>query len=118
MKREKEDKPAKVTLERLRHHFKSVYRLADDQVETMVLSSARSLNISLASLFEALDNDIDLSEISRVGHSIKGLLLNMGEQQWAELARELETSAASGLDINYRKLVDEINKGVEDILKV
>ena len=40
----------------------------------------------------------------------------MGEQQWAELARDIELSAQSGKKKEYKDMVDRIHWGVEDIL--
>jgi len=108
--------PPKVTVNNLRNHFKTVYRLADDQIDIMLESSAKSLNTSLSALYDAIGEGASLEEVSRLGHSIKGLLLNMGEQGWAELARELELSASGGADVDYKGLIDGIHKGVEDIL--
>lgn len=117
MKSEETMFPSKVSEERLRNHFKTVYRLDDNQVDMMVKSSANSLSNSLTALYEVLDGETELQHISKLGHSIKGLLLNMGEQEWAEIARKLEVSASSGADIDYRSMVDCIQKGVEDLLQ-
>jgi HPt (histidine-containing phosphotransfer) domain-containing protein len=106
----------RVSRERLVHHFKATYRLDDDQIKVMIDSSARSMNAALAALYQALDENRDLSEIARLGHSIKGLLLNMGETQWAELARELEKAAAQGKQLDFRAIVANIHQGFEDVL--
>lgn len=116
MKTDEGATPPKIRTEKLREHFSTTYRLKDDQIDMMLASTSKSLNASLRALYEALDEGGNLNEVSRLGHSVKGLLLNMGEPQWAEFARELENSAAKGESRDYRKLVECIHRGVEKIL--
>ena len=118
MKPEEKREPSKVTWERLRNHFKTVYRLADEQVEMMLKSSSRSLSASFDQMYEALKNESDFEKISRTGHSLKGLLLNMGESAWAEIARDIELSAAARKPKDYRALVDCLHSGVEEVLSL
>ena len=106
-----------VSKDRLVRHFKSTYRLDDDQIEVMIESTAKSMNAALAALYQALDGEhINLGEVARLGHSIKGLLLNMGETRWAELAREMEKSAAQGGQQDFRTIVAKIHHGFRDVL--
>ncbi len=106
----------RVSKDRLVHHFKTAYRLDDDQIEVMIESTAKSMSAALAALYQALDENRGLDEVARLGHSIKGLLLNIGETHWAELARELEKSAAQGKQRNFRDVVAKIQHGFRDVL--
>ena len=108
--------PAKVNLGALKTHFKSNYNLADDQIDLMLESTSKSLNSSLSELYETLEMNTNFEKLTKLGHRIKGLLLNMGEQEWAAVARELELSASAGKDIDYRGMVERIHKGVESVL--
>lgn len=108
--------PPKVTTDGLRNHFKTTYKLAEEQVDIMLVSSVKSLTTSFSALYEALEKDDEFEEVFRLAHNLKGLLLNMGESQWAELARNLEMAATAKEKLDYHSLVREIQSGVADIL--
>lgn len=107
--------PAKVNLETLRAHFKLTYNLTDDQIDVMLEASAKSLTTSFSTLYTALETN-DLEQVFRTAHSVKGLLLNLGEKEWAALARQLELAASKGEERGYKSLVTQIYEGVGDIL--
>lgn len=109
--------PSQLSVERLQHHFKSVYKLSDEQVDLMVKSSSTSLTKSMTLLGEAVEKRTGFDDISRHAHSVKGLLLNMGEHHWAEIAREIEKSASAQSEKDYSKLVDTLLNGVKDVLE-
>ncbi len=108
--------PARVSTDVLRKHFAASYNLKEEQIDLMLASSAKSLNKSLTALYEALDKRANLEELAKLGHNIKGVLLNMGEAEWAAIARKIEVSAAAGRSIDYRSMVEQIHQGVEDVL--
>lgn len=108
--------PAKVNADVLRKHFKSNYDLEGDQVDLMLESSSQSLKKSLAGLYEALDQENNLEELAKLGHNVKGVLLNMGELEWAEVAKKIELAAAAGKKTNYRSMVEHIHEGVKGVL--
>ncbi len=103
-----------VKVANLRQHFKETYRLADTQVDQMIESSGRSLRVT----FEAAEDVLSGSgsdffeKLGRHAHSMKGLLLNMGESEWAALAREIELAALQGREIDYRGKIEELRCGV------
>jgi HPt (histidine-containing phosphotransfer) domain-containing protein len=114
----KKDKwPLPVEPSNLREHFSTIYRLDASQVETMLKSSALSLAKTLANLQKAIDDDHGYGEISRLSHSLKGVLLNMGELEWAELARRIEKAAGAEEQENYQDIVCGIRNGVEKFLE-
>ena len=80
----------------------------------MLKASAKSLTACFAALHTALESD-DIEQLTRTAHSLKGLLLNMGESQWAELARELEHETTSKSKQEYLSMVKNLQYGVEDI---
>jgi len=110
--------PSKVSRARVRSHFRDAYSLSGEQIEILLKSSARSLDTFLSALDDVVGNGEDLPQISRFGHGLKGVLLNMGEDGWAELARDIEYSAAEGEKKDYKKIVAAIRLGVEEILEV
>jgi len=82
----------------------------------MLESSAKSMEKTLTELQKAVENNHGCGEISRLGHSLKGVLLNMGELEWAELAKILEKSAEAEEPENYRDIVWGIRSGAEKFL--
>ena len=106
----------KVSAEVLREHFRSNYNLVGEQIELMLTSSAQSLKKSLTGLYAALEQEDNFEELEKLGHSIKGVLLNMGEQEWAEEARKIELSAAAGKKVDYLGMIKNIHRGVKDVL--
>ncbi|SHO42947.1 Hpt domain-containing protein [Desulfopila aestuarii] len=108
--------PAPVTIAGLRNHFHSTYQLGEKQVELMVNSSRKSLDKILAEARTALQSDNVPAEMVNIGHSLKGLLLNMGEPEWAEIARDLEKSARAGEVRDYSALVALLTEGMATVL--
>lgn len=108
--------PSKVSRNSVKNHFLEAYSLSGDQVEIMLKSSAASLKTFLSALEDAVAAGGSFTEIARLGHGLKGVLLNMGEEEWAEQARYLERSAAEGKTVDYATMVTAIRQGVEEIL--
>jgi hypothetical protein len=108
--------PPPVDLPCLRTHFRTAYKLDDTQVELMVQSSAKSLNIALAAAAEAMKGD-DIHELMcQVGHSLKGLLLNMGQPEWAGVAKRIEGSAKEERECDYSALLETIRLGLAEVI--
>ena len=110
--------PAPIEIENLRSHFRNTYGLTEAQIEKMLVSSARSLSTTLDQLYNSLEKEENLADITHLGHNLKGVLLNMGELEWADIARRLEKSAAAGESENYREIARSIGKGAEYILRM
>jgi len=108
--------PAPVTIAGLRNHFRTTYQLGEPQVELMVNSTRKSLSSILVEARSALQSDAVPARMVNVGHNLKGLLLNMGEPAWAEVARDLEKSARAGEMRDYAALVDLLTKGMATVL--
>lgn len=109
--------PSLIDPARLRYHFRTVYKLNDDQVELMVRSSAKSLRIALAAAEKALKETDIRAPLVEAGHSLKGLFLNMGEGEWAEVARTLERVAKTGKEQDCISLVGAIRQGVVKVVE-
>jgi HPt (histidine-containing phosphotransfer) domain-containing protein len=115
LKKDSKQLPPKVSFNSLRNHFRSTYKLTQDQIDIMLEASVKSLTTSFAALYAALESD-DREQLFRTAHSLKGLLLNMGEKQWAELARELELETNGKNKQDYLSMVTNLEYGVEDII--
>ncbi len=104
--------PPPLNLENLRLHFKNIYKLKDEQVEFMIKSAVQSLQNALASAEQALTSDNLGADLALVSHSFKGLFLNLGEKEWAALARAMEQSVKAGQTYDYAAVVEKIRQGV------
>jgi HPt (histidine-containing phosphotransfer) domain-containing protein len=104
--------PLPASLERLRNHFRQVYKLNEDQVEFMLRSASQSLRTTFASAKQALASDDLCSALAPVAHCLKGLLLNLGEGEWAALARIIEKAAEAEQPYEYADVVNEMCEGL------
>lgn len=114
-----------VRLSKLRSHFKKAYLLEDDQVEIMIESSSKSMirvledgndviEILKGSASGLVKNNED--QCRKVFHSLKGLLLNMGESEWAAYAKDLE---AEYKNLNYKQVqnsIEELKTGMAEVV--
>lgn len=105
-----------VHVESLKNHFKSAYRLTDAQIDCMLKSSAESLKLTLALLQKATDEKDNFKEICVQSHRLKGVLLNMGENDWAQVARQMEKSASRQENRKYTSMVEQLRMAMVDIL--
>ncbi len=105
-----------VKIETLRRHFKKNYKLEDDQIDLLLASSARSLQTTIAAAEEALLQPDYYEKLAHHAHSMKGLLLNMGEDKWAARAREIELSSLEKKELDYKLILKEIILGVREII--
>lgn len=108
--------PPPVTITGLQNHFRSTYQLGDEQVVLMINSSRKSLDKILAEARQALQADDICAELVNIGHSLKGLLLNMGEPEWAEVARALEKSARDRDILDYDAIIRQMTVGMAIVL--
>lgn len=92
--------PEPLTLSATRAHFQNEYKLSETQADLMVQSSVKSLD----NIFEQIDallrvkdesslvKHIDSSDsLKKIFHSLKGLFLNMGADEWANYVKDLES---------------------------
>lgn len=104
-----------VTISKLRTHFKTIYGLNDDQIEEMLRSSSRSLN----AVFEKFDTLFiekeDFSALVQPCHNLKGLLMNMGEMEWAKFVGDLELFVKEGLEKDYPVELDKVKEGLAEV---
>lgn len=98
--------PPPVTIPVLREHFRTTYTLDEAQVELMIQSSQLSLEVTLSAAREALLKDETCQSLARAAHNLKGLLLNMGEESWAQVARQIEQAAISNEEFDYAGHID------------
>ena len=107
--------PPPVTTGVLYTHFTTVYKLADEQAEKMIASAAKSIKEVFLSGEDALGRG-DMAGLAVFAHSLKGLLLNMGQMEWADIARELEQAAKEGGAVDFKEMIGNLKDGVRDLL--
>lgn len=108
--------PPPVSIAVLKKHFKTTYQLGDSQVELMLQSSRKSLDKILTEAEVALQAEDVCSHLVSIGHSLKGLLLNMGESEWAAFAREFERAAREDESRDYATVIAQLNVGMAAVI--
>lgn len=105
-----------VTVSKLRTHFKTVYGLNDDQIEAMLQSSSRSLN-AVFDKFDTLFSEEEASSaLVQPCHNLKGLLMNMGEMEWAKHVGDLEVSVKEGVERDYQADLITVKAGLTEVM--
>lgn len=108
--------PSCITLLRLRNHFRQKYNLSELQVETMMVSSSKSLEHGLENLKKFLAGDTSAEGPAAIYHGFKGLFLNMGEAEWAAYTKSIEQRLLAGELLDHSKIVGILRHGSEEIL--
>ena len=108
--------PAPVTLLKLRSHFRKVYGLNLTQTELMLESSCLSLVQVFENAKEVLNKANSSEQLGPVMHGLKGLLLNMGESEWAAVARDVEQKLKNEVQCDLNRIVAEMKVGLAEIL--
>jgi len=96
-------------------HLSETYQLEPDQVKQMVQISADSISETLGQAREVLAAD-DLAALSAAGHKVKGVLLGIGLEEAAELARQVELKGKAGETADYGGLLDLLEEGLRPLL--
>ena len=58
----------------------------------------------------------DLAALSAAGHKAKGVLLGIGLEEAAELARQVELNGKAGQAADYNGLLDRLEEGLRPLL--
>jgi len=108
--------PAAITLADLRRHFKETYGLSPAQIDVMVESSSKSLAQAFSQAIAAINTADPRPELAPVFHGLKGLFLNMGENEWAAFAREVEQRLKKQEPCDFTMVIEEMQAGLSEIL--
>jgi len=84
--------------EDIRAHLRTQFGLTQEQIDSMLPSFLGTLAEYLAELGTHFAAD-DSVEVGRLAHKTKGALLNLGLPEQAELAKDIETRAKAGADL-------------------
>jgi hypothetical protein len=107
---------SEVTLSRLRRHFRENFLLKEPQVELMLQSSAQSLLYGFERLAVVCTETSERQTLIGIYHGLKGLFLNMGENDWAEYTRKIEEKLREGGELDHQSIVTVLRRGMVEIL--
>jgi CheY-like chemotaxis protein len=110
-----EERKSEGLLAEIAEHLKNIYNLDSEQVAQMTQISASSISETLAQAKEALAAG-ELDTLSAAGHKAKGVLLGIGLQEAADLARQIELKGKSGEKADYSVLLDRLEEGLRPLL--
>ena len=110
--------PSSVTIKILREHFRTAYNFNDVQIDLMVVSSARSIQAAFLAFDMILDGEDVHEKLVVIAHGLKGLLLNMGQDEWAGYVREMENAASAGEDHDYKEMMQRLRLGLQEVSRI
>lgn len=114
---EMEDSLANVenTLAEIRTHLKEMYSFSPSQIESLLSTSATSVQEGLEILSEACHSNNN-AEIAQAAHKLKGTLTNLGMTKPGELAKKMELSAKANEKQAYGEWLEELHRNLEPLL--
>lgn len=106
-----------ISAENIKKHLASQFNLPDEQIESMMPSFISTLGEHMHTLDKALNGN-DLIQLGKAGHTIKGAFLNLGLEECAEIALDIERSGKAGnSDVDYRQKIDILHRLLKPVLQ-
>lgn len=102
---------APLCLASVRAYFRRTYQLEDPQIDTLLATAKADLHHHLQ-MAEAAWEAKDLAAVAIAAHSIKGVLLNMGETEWSGAAKAIELAAKAGETLDYHSKITSLRGGI------
>ena len=110
--------PFPVTIKRLREHFRTTYNFNEEQTDLMIVSSARSIQAAFLAIDEIVDKEDMCEKIAVITHGLKGLLLNMGQKEWAGYVKDIENAAKAGRHHEYTEMMQRLRLGLQEVGRI
>lgn len=104
--------------ESIKAHLVRQFRLQEDQIDLMLPAFLTTLQNHMDKLSGAFKQK-DLLLIGKAGHTIKGAFLNLGLDECAQLALEIEIRGKQGEETDFddfQHLYYELEKKIEPLL--
>jgi histidine phosphotransfer protein HptB len=79
------------------NHLKQLYKLDDEKITNFLGNTVVNLKKDVQSLQNAM-GDNDLGKLQKIGHSLKGALVNLGLQDLSEQAKNIEQTTLLDTD--------------------
>jgi len=86
-------------------HLQQTYGLSDELAEQLLEKARQDISTILTNMTTA-NKSGDLDTLSKVAHSLKGTLLNLGFNALAEMASEVEKTAGAGNECDQQTVTD------------
>lgn len=96
-------------------HLTQVYSLDDKMVEGLLLSAQQNISTTLAAMITAGEEN-NSDDLRKTAHSLKGMLLNLGLDDLAQQAKEIEQVVAAEKEYEPQ-LITEFIKSNKEFLK-
>lgn len=104
-------------IQHIKTYLSEQFNLPDEQVEMLLPSFIATLGTHMQNLESALAEN-NPTTIGEVGHTIKGAFLNLGLQDCASIALQIEEGGKAGdHTTNYKKLVEELRLKIDHIIE-
>ena len=102
---------------RIKHHLARQFNLPEEQVETMLPEFKKTLSQHMENLAR-VQSEEELPALARAAHTIKGAFLNLGLEDCAQLALQIEGGATrEDMSMDYAALIDDMEALVESIVR-
>ncbi len=102
--------------EMIKAHIRRQFGLADEQIEEMLPSFLDTLSRYVKELETAFAAD-DREAVGRVSHTTKGALLNLGLDDQAALAKDIELRTRAGDNLmELKSTFKSLQAGLEQLL--
>jgi CheY-like chemotaxis protein/HPt (histidine-containing phosphotransfer) domain-containing protein len=111
----KQDKLELSLKEQAQRHLKQFYSLDDKMVEGLLLSAQQNISTTLAAMITAGEEN-NSDDLRKTAHSLKGVLLNLGLDNLAQQAKEIEQVVAAEKEYEPQ-LITEFIKSNKELLK-
>jgi len=103
-------------VEQIKAHLARQFSLPEEQINHMLPSFISTLGSHMRNLENALAEK-DLVLLGKTGHTIKGAFLNLGMDECASIALQIEKNGNKRNDsINYRSLVEGLRVMINPLL--
>ncbi len=100
--------------DQIRGHFADSFQLTENQVNSLIFSSAMTISENIESIEHALQQG-NYTEVTKIAHTIKGTLLNLGLNELAGKALELESASRAGAS-DCKTLNRELKDALQGLL--
>lgn len=99
--------------QQIKDHLARQFNLTNDQIDSMISGLIATLAGHIDNLEKVLEEG-DLEQLGKAGHTIKGALLNLGLNECAEIAYDIEVKGKAGeRDADYRSMVGSMRKIID-----
>lgn len=109
-------KPTMKNAQTIKDYLAKQFHLPEEQIDQMLPSLLQTLKTHMEHLYDALQ-ECDPLQIGKMGHTIKGAFLNLGLEECAKIAYDMEVRGKQGdSHADYMKMYAELRLRVDPIV--